>query len=384
MPARIATAAALAAVTLVSGCATMSATAPAPGDQQNQPSTTPVPASQPLVTFNVVDSARVPAGKKVTATASHDASIDAVRVNDVDTPTESAHTWTSSPLPPSRPARIDVTVTDTATGARHTITRTVKTAAAKTLTRPSFNTTGTAVGVGYIPTVTYPVAVPKKQRTDVAAALTVTGTPAVPAGRWRWLSDTTLAYRTDTFFPAHSTVTITAAPLSAPIKSGSTMWWPASAPASATWAYGRALVTTISATKHSGVATVDGKVARKFKVSTGKSGYVTRSGIKTLTDKHRVQRMTNQGVTNDEVYDLQVPYAIRLTETGEFLHAAPWNSNIGYANTSHGCTNLRMGDAKWFYSRARTGDPVTTTGTSRRMETDNGPGALWNITFDRW
>jgi len=184
--------------------------------------------------------------------------------------------------------------------------------------------------------------------------------------------------------PAHTTITVTAHLPATPVTHKKTLYWPDTTATTAAWRYGRSYLITINAKTHTGTVTEDGTVIKRFGVSTGKPGYLTRSGIKTITEFDRVQRMTNAGVTDEEVYDLQVPYAMRITDTGEFLHAAPWNSNIGTANTSHGCTNLSYSTAQWMFHTARIGDPVITTGTTRGMEPWNGPGALWNITQPRW
>ena len=146
----------------------------------------------------------------------------------------------------------------------------------------------------------------------------------------------------------------------------------------------KGLIIHINGPRKQGKVKINGKTVRTFGTSVGKSGFITRSGVKTITEKLRVTRMTNIGVTDDEVYDLQVPYAMRITDTGEFLHAAPWNGLIGYANTSHGCTNASMSDASWIFSRVNWGTPVVTTGTGRAMETWNGPGARWNISKEKW
>ncbi|HEX5533462.1 MAG TPA: L,D-transpeptidase, partial [Actinomycetales bacterium] len=62
----------------------------------------------------------------------------------------------------------------------------------------------------------------------------------------------------------------------------------------------------------------------------------------------------------------------------------PWNTQIGRANLSNGCYNLRVEDAKWLYDNVMIGDPVITTGTNRQMEEGNGLGGVWNVSWDRW
>ena len=85
----------------------------------------------------------------------------------------------------------------------------------------------------------------------------------------------------------------------------------------------------------------DGVTLRKVPVSLGKPTWETASGVKTILERYEMKRMVNPGPR--EPYDVDVPYALRLTPSGEYLHAAPWNLyNLGVASTSHGCTNMSM------------------------------------------
>ena len=80
-----------------------------------------------------------------------------------------------------------------------------------------------------------------------------------------------------------------------------------------------------------------------------------------------------------EAYDIDdVEYAMRVTYSGEFLHAAPWSvGSQGYANVSHGCTGMSTANAAWLYNISKPGDVVEYTGTDRPMTLDNGYGD-WN------
>jgi len=149
---------------------------------------------------------------------------------------------------------------------------------------------------------------------------------------------------------------------------------------------GRAFVMRVSNAEHRMVVRKDGETVRRFGVSMGKSGFTTRSGTKVIMDIHESYRMrsTTVGITGSEAYDLQVPYAMRITASGEFLHGAPWNPYVGIANRSHGCTNLTLSAARWVFDRVREGDPIVTRGTGRRMETWNGLGGVWNVPWTTW
>ena len=86
-----------------------------------------------------------------------------------------------------------------------------------------------------------------------------------------------------------------------------------------------------------------------------------------------------------EAYDIDdVQWAMRLTFTGEFIHAAPWSvADQGHANVSHGCTGMSDENAYWLYAMSLVGDVVEYTGTDRPMTFDNGYGD-WNVSYQEF
>ena len=105
-----------------------------------------------------------------------------------------------------------------------------------------------------------------------------------------------------------------------------------------------------------------------------------------IIEKFATKRMNSEtvGIPSDsaDAYDIDdVQWAMRLTYSGEFIHAAPWSvGSQGYANVSHGCTGMSTENADWLYAMSRRGDVVEYTGTDRPMTLDNGYGD-WNESF---
>jgi lipoprotein-anchoring transpeptidase ErfK/SrfK len=257
---------------------------------------------------------------------------------------------------------------------------TVRTGKPPKVLRATVSPNGRTVGVGRPLVVTFNHDV--RRKADVEAALHATTTKDVGLASWSWTSSRTIQYRPQTFWPGYTRVSLTADLRK--VHAGPGLWGMKDADAG--FRIGRKYVMRVSNAKHRLVLRKDGVKLRTFGVSMGKPGFPTRSGTKVIMDIHESYRMrsTTVGITGDEAYDLDVPYAMRITASGEFLHGAPWNHYIGVANKSHGCTNLTLSDAHWLFNRVREGDPVVTTGTGRSTESWNGLGGVWNIPWTQW
>jgi hypothetical protein len=75
-----------------------------------------------------------------------------------------------------------------------------------------------------------------------------------------------------------------------------------------------------------------------------------------------------------DTYDDFVNWATQITWSGTYVHAAPWDPDMGFANDdSHGCIHCPTVDAEWYYGLVIDGDVVTVTGSNARpVAVDNG------------
>jgi len=91
--------------------------------------------------------------------------------------------------------------------------------------------------------------------------------------------------------------------------------------------------------------------------------------------------MTSQMVglpkSGPQSYELTVKYALRITNSGEFLHSALWSAGyLGRQSASHGRIGMSEADAGRLYQNAPSGSPVVVSGTSRSLDPLNG---LWRL-----
>ena len=204
-------------------------------------------------------------------------------------------------------------------------------------------------------------------------------------GSFYWLDDQNVHYRPKTFWKPGSKVNVAIDVNS--LDAGSGVYGQKSRNVSFT--VGRSMVSKVDMKADLLRTYRDGRLIKTIPVTGGKSGFTTRSGTKVIVQKYRHKRMNSETIGIDpnsaNGYDLSdVEYAMRLTFSGEFLHAAPWSvGSQGHANVSHGCTGMSTANAQWLYDNSIVGDPVVYTGTDKYMTLTNGYGD-WNLSWADW
>lgn len=254
-------------------------------------------------------------------------------------------------------------------------------------------------GVGTVLRVQFDSDIPEKARWKVQDSLAIDSTDPTQdlSGGWVWLDGSTLAYRPRDYWNPRQVLTIASSwPVDEPMlridrkgrdhgPKGTPLSWKHLVEVQMTNSVqfqvkiGSEQIVKIDGATHQSVVSKAGKVIFRAPVSLGKPGWETGSGIKTVMERYEVKRLYNPGQ-----WDVTVPYAMRLTLSGEFLHSAPWNGQIGYANLSHGCTNVTVDDARWYYENLQQGDPVVTTNAGSKPELWDNPGAGWNLSWRQW
>ncbi|MFJ9811419.1 Ig-like domain-containing protein [Streptomyces sp. NPDC101158] len=132
----------------------------------------------------------------------------------------------------------------------------------------------------------------------------------------------------------------------------------------------------------------DGQAVRTIPVSGGTPGGDKRSwrGTAVLMAKEGTINMNSETVGLGDAYNKDVDYSMRLTWSGMYAHAAPWNAAyFGRANHSSGCIGMSTEQASAFYALVRPGDPFEIKGEDTKgvVAPGNGYGA-WNLSWADW
>ncbi|MGQ0843019.1 MAG: Ig-like domain-containing protein [Sporichthyaceae bacterium] len=216
-------------------------------------------------------------------------------------------------------------------------------------------------------------------RAEVTKALTVETFPRVE-GSWYWIDAATVDWRPKNLWPTGTQVSLRADLRSIDAgkgRYGAGVW-------TSSFTVGRSQVLEVDTRTFRMKVVRDGKVVNTFPVSTGKPGWETRNGTKMIMEKVRGKTFTDDAIDAPEEYTLFSEYAMRVTNSGEFVHDASWNKNIGGGNGSHGCMGLNPGDMAWLFNNSIVGDAVVVTGSPAEHTELWNRVQDWNVPWERW
>ena len=156
---------------------------------------------------------------------------------------------------------------------------------------------------------------------------------------------------------------------------------------------GRSQVSLVDAARHTMEVRRDGDLLATVPITAGAPGKTTYNGKMVVMEMLEVTRMNSRTVGFGGEYDIpDVPHAMKLTDSGTFLHGNYWAPSApGHVNVSHGCVGLR--DVKggssdtpagWFFDRSIIGDVVEVVHSNdKQVAPDNGLGG-WNMGWKEW
>jgi len=247
----------------------------------------------------------------------------------------------------------------------------------------NFPSSGDTVGVGMPVVINFDLPVTNKAQVEnsmnvVAEQETV--------GAWNWVTDQMAVFRPEEYWEPYQNVTVDLN--LAGVEASEGVFGVRNYQID--FEIGRELIATMHVPDHEMVIEIDGEEERVIEVSNGAANRrfdTTTTGTHVMMERYEQLTMDSAtvGIPEDAPgsYRVDVQYAVRTSNSGEFVHEASYNGAIGSANTSNGCTNLRMDDAQWFFNNTLMGDILDTTGTDREFEWDNGWG-YWQKSWDEW
>ncbi len=212
----------------------------------------------------------------------------------------------------------------------------------------------------------------------------VTASRPVPGG-WHWFSAKELHYRPATYWPTGEHVTV----------SGNLDGWNAgdgvwgAGQPQASFTVGDAHMSVANLATHQMTVTSNGRVIATYPISGGRDKYPTMGGTHIVMDRQSVVHMVSSTngipVNSPDGYDELVYQDVHISDSGEYVHAAPWSvASQGNTNVSHGCINLSPADATAFFNFSRIGDVVAVTGGTRSPERGDHGVMDWSTPWSEW
>ncbi|MCX4805361.1 Ig-like domain-containing protein [Streptomyces sp. NPDC058682] len=252
---------------------------------------------------------------------------------------------------------------------------------------------GQTVGVGMPVSITFNKPIQDKKAVQAAISVSSSSGQEVVG---HWFGAQRLDFRPEKYWQANSTVTMKLAlegVQGAPGVQGVQN-------KTVTFKIGRSQTSQVDVKSKKMTVTRDGAVIKTIPISAGSPETPTYNGQMVISEKFKETRMDGStvGFKDSEgkgEYDIKdVPHAMRLSQSGTFLHGNYWGADsiFGSANTSHGCVGLNdvkgAGDpnqpAAWFYDNSLIGDVVEVINSpDKTIKPENGLNG-WNMGWAEW
>ncbi len=234
--------------------------------------------------------------------------------------------------------------------------------------------TGLTVGVGQpiVLRFSQPIITPSS-RQGLMAYLHLSMSSPVPVGAY-WFSPTELHLRPQNYWPSGEQIAFSDA--LGGWDAGSGEWGRGSD--SITFSIGDARISTANLATDQMTVTDNGQTVATYPMSAGRDRYPTMNGTHVVLDRasqvHMISSSVGIPVNSPNGYDEIVYWDVHISDSGEYVHAAPWSVGAqGNTNVSHGCINLSSANGEQYFNFSRVGDIVNVVGGPRPPEpTDHG------------
>ncbi|MCW2848221.1 MAG: hypothetical protein JWR90_2195 [Marmoricola sp.] len=245
--------------------------------------------------------------------------------------------------------------------------------------------TGTTVGVAMPISITFTDPVKVSARRQVESHI-VLRTSAPVTGAWHWFGSQRVDFRPRTYWRPGTKVSMVAS--LEHVGDGYGRYGTHSYTRSFT--IGADVRTHVYVKGHKTVVTRNGKVLRTMPSDAGSPSFPSWDGTMAVVNKSRTVRMTSCSVhiacdkKDSNFYDLVLPWDVRITWSGTFVHYSTGDPQPGHSYGSHGCVHLSYADAEWYYNLSKQGDPVTMTGSPRGKAPGDNGYADYDVPWNQW
>ncbi len=205
-------------------------------------------------------------------------------------------------------------------------------------------------------------------------------------GVWSWMSDSEVHFRPSTYWPADTDVTLHADLYG--VSFGDGTWGEKDRTIS--FRIGEKHVSIADAGTHVMEVYENDQLVQSYPMSAGSDDNPSHNGVHVVTElnRDRVMDSSTYGVPADSPggYRTPVEYAVRISNNGEFVHAAPWSvAQQGNTNVSHGCINMSTERAAWFFDFSQPGDVVEIRNSiGPPLGPADGDIYDWTLSWDEW